>query len=61
MNKRQAKKRKKLYQLGDDWGFYHFPKYREIKEMERSYHNFCVNTYRKERETEHILIGGEWF
>ena len=61
MNKRQAKKREKLYQLGMDWGFYHFPKYREIKEMERGYHNFCVNAYRTEREIERVLIGGELF
>lgn len=47
--------------MGMDWKFWHTPTYREIREMERSYHNFCVNAYRKERETERILIGGEWF
>ena len=57
MNKRQAKKKEKLYQIGMDWGFYRFPKYREITEMERGYHNFCINNYRAEREIERVLIG----
>lgn len=61
MNKRQAKKRENLIQLGMDWGFWHIPTYKEIKELERGYHEYCVRTYRTEKETERVLIGGEWF
>ena len=61
MNKRQAKNRENLIQLGMDWGFWHIPKYREIRELERSYHEYCVRTYRTEKENERVLIAGEWF
>lgn len=57
MNKRQAKKKEKLFQLGMDWGFYHFPRYREIKEIERNYHEYCVHSYRNEKD-KRILIDG---
>lgn len=55
MNKRQSKKKEKLIQLGMDWGFYHVPTYKEIKEMERSYHEFCIKTYRADREIESVF------
>lgn len=61
MNKRQAKKREKLEQLGIDWGFYRLPKYKEIKYVERGYHEYCIQNYRAEREMEKVLKKGSYF
>lgn len=42
MNKRQAKKRNNLIQNGYDLGFYHIPKYREIRERDKNYHEYLI-------------------
>ena len=57
MNKRQAKKREKLEQLGIDWGFYRLPKYKEIKYVERGYHEYCLQHYRTKRNGKSLKKG----
>ena len=61
MNKRQAKKRKTLIQLGMDWGFWQIPKYKEIKEVERGYHEYCVHSYRTEKKDERSIFESIFF
>ena len=56
MNKRQAKKKETLIQLGMDWGFWHIPKYKEIKAIERSYHEYCVRSYRTEKKDKRSIF-----
>ena len=60
MNKRQAKKKDNLIKMGKYYGFYHIPKYRELREIDRSYHEYCIRSYRTEKDTNCILINGEW-
>ena len=57
MNKRQAKKKEKLFQLSMEWGFDHFPKYREIKEIERGYKEYYIKVNRHGSWIGKSLIG----
>lgn len=49
MNKRQAKKKYKIIQIGLDFGFYHTPTYRELKELNRSYHEYLIRCKHTEK------------
>lgn len=49
MNKRQTKKKNKIIQSGYDLGFYHIPKYREIRELDRNYHEYLICCKHTER------------
>ncbi len=55
MNKRQKKKQNRFIQLCLEYGFHHIPQYREFREFDRKYHEFCIDNYRAEREMERIL------
>lgn len=52
MNKRQKKKQDKFIKLCVAYGYHYIPTYKELRELERNYHEFCINNYRTERELE---------
>ena len=61
MNKRQVKKKYNLIKMGEYYGLYHIHKYKELREIDRSYHEYCIRSYRVEKDKNCILINGELF
>lgn len=55
MNKRKIKKRNKIIKNADDLGFYHIPKYREIREVERNYHEYLICCKHTERSVDNFI------
>lgn len=55
MNKRQKKKKDRFSQLCVEYGYHYVPTYKELRELERAYHEFCINNYRVERAIDKII------
>ena len=57
MNKRKKKKLKKKQEL---FAISFASSYREVKELDRSYHEFCLMSRRRQRVGHYLLDNIEW-
>ena len=57
MNKRKKKKLRKKQEL---FAISFASSYREVKELDRSYHEFCLMSQRRQRAGHYLLDDIEW-
>lgn len=55
MNKRQKKKKDKFIRLCVECGYHYVPTYKELRELGRAYHEFCINSCRVEHTVSEVI------